>query len=897
MKNSFLIFFLLIANYIVIAQDSNKKITLRELIENVENKFNVKCFYQEEWLDKHKVTNSICNSSIDSVLYVAFESNNLLKYYIYQDTYVIFSEVESIDLRKNDIDYQVVDTENQVTINNSENEKIIHQIGVPGFNEKVSAISGSVVETISKQKLSGVSIIADEGSIGTTTDANGNYKIFLTKGYHVLTYSYMGMQPTLRKVQLYSSGKLDISLDQKVNFLDEISIMGQESKNEKQVIGYNKLKILDINEIPSFMGEVDIIKHSLLLPGVQSVGEMDMSFNVRGGKGDQNLILIDDMHTYSFSHFFGLFPGINPYSVDDATFYKASIPIEYGNRISSVYNIKIKEGDYQKYQFEGGISPVSANFSINGPLIKDKLSFNTSYRGTYSNWIMDLINVKELVNSKASFYDYNLKLSFRPNLNNQISLFYIKSYDDFSFNNESKYETYSDLLSIKFKKYLKDENVIETVVGYTAYKINRIETPSKEYASIKEHSINDFKINSKLIWNMNETNIITSGLELVYHEINPWNINPKDSYSIINQVEMNKDKGLEFSLFIGDKLNIIQNLTLDLGVRLSSFSYLGANDEFNYMNGILNESNIIDTISYSNNELINFDWGPEFRISGNYKLRNNQNINFCYNRNRQYISMLTNTQAITPIGSWQLSNAYIPPQIADQYSLGYNLDFYNKIFSISLEAYYKKINNIKDFKYGSRFELNSHPETEIVNANGTSYGFELLLEKNIGRFSGWISYTYSRAFIKADDKLEENTINDGNFYPASYDKPHNLSAVINIEPTKRFIISNVVNFASGAPITLPVSKMYIDNHYYLIYSKRNEYRLPYYLRWDISLSIRGSLKRNKKIDGLLIFSIYNILGRNNAYSIFYENNEDNINGYKLSIFGEPIPTVTYKFNF
>jgi hypothetical protein len=872
----------------LLAQNEKNEIMLGQFIKVVESKHNVKFFYKDAWLEKYSVINSTKEEDLNSILKQAFQNNRQLHYYFYEEHYIILTEIEKLDLTSVDIDYK---KDMPTLVSNSEvSQTKIFEIGTPGKQGKFFAVSGIITESISGQKLSGVSIIADEGTIGTTSNGKGEYEIYLPKGYHVLNYRYMGMQPTLRKVRLYSNGSLNVSLEQKLNVLDEISITGEEAKKEKQVIGYKKLKMLDINEIPTFMGEVDIIKHSLLLPGIQSVGEMDMSFSVRGGKGDQNLILVDGMHTYSHSHFFGLFPGINPYSIENATLYKATIPIEYGNRLSSVYDIRIKPGNFNKYMLEGSVSPVSSNLQINGPIIKDKLSFNVSYRGTYSNWILGLIDVKELEKSNVSFYDYNLKLSFKPNIKNNISLFFTNSYDEFSFNKEEIYKTYNTIGSINIKNFFDNDIIAETVIGYTNYKAERIEIPSQEFANINNHSISDIKLNSKLSFNYNDNNKVITGIEMVYHEISPWSIKPENDSSIISPVELNKDKAIEASIFLGDKLKF-SRLTLDLGIRLSTYSFLGANNVFKYEN-----NTIIDTVNYNQNELIDFDWGPELRISGNYELRSNQNINFCYNRNRQYISILTNSQAITPISSWQLSNGYIPPQIADQYSLGYNIDMYSKMFSTSVEAYYKNIKNLKDFKNGSKFELNPHPETEIVNAKGKAYGIEFMIKKNRGRLSGWLSYTYSRSFTKSKSSISEKNINDGNYYPSSYDKPHNLSAVINIEPTKRLIISNVINYSSGAPVTLPVSKMQINDNYYMIYSERNEYRLPYYLRWDLSLSIRGSLKRNKKVNGLLIFSIYNVLGRNNVYSIFYENQDNKIYGYKLSIFGNPIPTITYRFN-
>lgn len=877
----------------LLAQNEKNEILLEQFIKVVESKHNVKFFYKDAWLEKYSVINSTKEEDLNSILKQAFQNNTQLHYYFYEEHYIILTEIEKLDLTSVDIDYK---KDMPTVVSNSEvSQTKIFEIGTPGKQGKFFAVSGIITESISRQKLSGVSIIADEGTIGTTSNGKGEYEIYLSKGYHVLNYRYMGMQPTLRKVQLYSNGSLNVSLEQKLNVLDEISITGEEAKKEKQVIGYNKLKMLDINEIPTFMGEVDIIKHSLLLPGIQSVGEMDMSFSVRGGKGDQNLILVDGMHTYSHSHFFGLFPGINPYSIENATLYKASIPIEYGNRLSSVFDIRVKPGNFKKYMLEGGVSPVSSNLQINGPIIKDKLSFNVSYRGTYSNWILDLIDVNELEQSNVSFYDYNLKLSFKPNIKNNISLFFTNSYDEFSFNKESIYKTYNTIGAINIKSYLDNGSISETVLGYTNYRNERTEIPSKEYASINNHSISDVKLNSKLSFNYNDNNKVIAGIEMVYHEISPWSIKPKNDSSIINSVKLNKDKAIEASIFLGDKLKF-NRFTLDLGVRLSTYSFIGANDEFKYENNTITDYSIIDTVNYSKNELIDFDWGPELRISGNYELRSNQNINFCYNRNRQYVSILTNSQAITPVSSWQLSNGYIPPQIADQYSIGYNIDMYSKMFSTSIEAYYKKIKNLKDFKNGSKFELNPHPETEIVNAKGKAYGIEVLLKKNKGRLSGWISYTYSKSYTQSKSSIAEKNINGGNYYPSSYDKPHNLSAVLNIEPTKRLSISNVLNYSSGVPATLPVSKITIDDNYYLIYSERNQYRLPYYFRWDISISIRGSLKRKKKVTGLWILSVYNVLGRNNPYSVYFENEDNKIKGYQLSIFGEPIPTITYKFN-
>lgn len=886
----------ILINNILLAQDKYEKISFDEFIVKVEETFNVKFFYKKEWIENLKVNKVDFNNELSTILEEAIKEKSFIKYYIYDNKFIILTRLDNVDQTGKYIKSAYTQTNYKPNSELSESENTIHYIGVAGSKKKIAAISGNIKESILGHNLRGVEIIADEGKIGTTTDENGNYKIYLSKGYHILTYKYMGMQPTLRKVQLYSDGILNVKLQQKINVLEEIYVSSAEEKEEREIIGYSKLKLLDISEIPTLMGETDIVKHSLLLPGIQSVGEMDMSFSVRGGKGDQNLILIDGMNTYSNSHFFGFFPGINPSSISDAKLYKASIPIEFGNRLSSVFDINVNKGNPERFELEGGISPVSSNISINGPIIKDKLTFTSSYRGTYSTWVLDLIDIEEFENSTAEFYDFNTKIFYKPNPYNSYSIFYTQSYDEFAFNRESIYKTYNTIASINTRNYLSEKLVMDNVLGFSDYSTNRIEIPSDEYSNTKEHNLLDFKLNNKYTYNYNDQNKITAGLDLVYQQIKPWNIKPYNELSLIKEKELYTDKAINASLYLGDQINLYNKITIDIGARLVSYFHLGENNKFIYDDNI-SELDIIDTVYNSNNEIIDKDFGLEYRIAGNYKLNRNQNINFGYNRNRQYISILTNTQAITPVSYWQLSNEYIPPQIADQISLGYNFTSKNNFYFISLDIYYKNIQNIKDFKNGSKFELNQHPETEIVNAKGKAYGVEFLLKKKLGRLSGWVSYTYSRSFTKSISNLDDKTINNGDYYPSSYDKPHNISAILNYEPTKRLIISNVFNYSSGIPCTLPESKIMMNDSYFLVYSERNKYRLPYYFRWDISLSFKGSLKKDKLLSSLWTFSIYNILGRNNPYSVYFENNDNKIEGYQVSIFGSAIPTLTYKFTF
>ena len=877
----------------------------RQKLELIEEKFEVKFFYKDSWLKETKLNTFEIKDDISTTLSDLLENTDIM-YYIYQDKNIVLTNNRNLDLsyKGNRFSDEREDIKVQYSLNDDDRlrqqlrkEEIeIRRIGVPGGKESRVLLSGNISDVRSGQSIQGVAVIADDGKIGSTSDKNGNYMIVLPKGYHVIHYRHVAMESTIRQIELYSGGKVNVSLIQKVTEIGEVTILGEDEIKEREFVGFEMLKSKDFEELPTFMGEIDIIKHSLLLPGIQSSGEGDMSFSVRGGRGDQNLILLEGMHTYSHSHFFGFFPGVNPNTINKANLYKASLPIEFGNRISSVYDIRIKSGNFSKFTIEGGVSPITGNLAMSTPVIKDKLSISVAGRSTYSNWVFDKFNIKELEKSAAAFYDYQGKVEYRMGENSSLSLFYYNSYDDFTLNESMSYLFYNEIGSINWNYTINNKTSISTIAGLTNYKSQREEFVQPEYAGIKEQSLSDLKINSKLTYDLNYKNTISTGIEAVYHQINPWSLEKMGDESVIQPISVEQQKAILGSVFLNNKHKINDIFNVELGLRYSLYSLQGPYDEYVYSDNIVTTENITDTITHKTGESGYFNSGLDVRFTGTYRLTLNQNINFGYNRNKQYIHLLTNSQGVTPTDSWQLSNKYITPQIGNIFSLGYNIDIKKNEYFASVDLYYKTLKDIKDFIDGSEFEYNSHPETEIVDGIGKSYGIEFMIKKNTGRLSGWISYTYSRALIKADSEIERKIINDGDYYAASNDKPHNLSAIINLEPTRRLVFSNVFNFSSGIPITLPESLIKVNDTYTVIYSDRNKYRTPNYFRWDLSLTYKGNLKK-KKINGTWTLSIINVTGRDNVYSIYYSNAENYIQGYELSIFASPIPTLTYKFKF
>jgi len=872
----------------------------QQLLRQVEERLNVKFYYRAGWLERIKLHKPETYNNKQVALAEIFYGTPL-NYHIYQNNQVIITMAERLDKSTQMAGIaKPAEPEDmkKETVSQNKATREIHVIGRPGNPGNEVPLAGQVTEYYTGQPLEGVEVFVDDGKYGVVTNVNGRYRLDLPNGYHVVQYRYLGFKNTQRHIKIYSAGKMNIRMEQKPLNIEQVNVTARRNREEREIAGFEKLEMKELKELPSFMGEPDIIKQSLLMPGIQSAGEADMSFSVRGGKGDQNLILIDGMHTYSHSHFFGFFPGINPGTIEDANLYKAGIPVQYGNRISSVYDISTEEGHNEKFKVDGGFSLVNGNLMASGPLIKDKLTVMASGRMTYADWLLkNLKKIDQLEYSQAGFYDYQLKMNYQMSPKSSLAVLFYNSHDDFTLKKDTSYAFRNTLGSINWQYKLDETTTIKTIAGFSIYDSNMDNIASEEEASHKNQTISDMKLSSFVEYGIGEEHRITGGIDLVYHNIEPWSLSKGHSNSLVIPQKLNNQKALESSLFVGDQFNLSSRLKINAGLRYTMYSLLGDYTGYKYQDGLATVDRIYDTVRYANNELVYFNSGLEANLSGSYQLMKNHHLNFGFNRNRQYIHLLTNSQGVTPTDSWQLASENIPPQIGNQFSAGYNVDFKRNMYMASVDLYYKTIRNYKDFINGSQFELNPHPETELVNAEGKSYGAEFMFRKNRGRISGWISYTYSRSLIRSQSDVASKNINEGQYYPASYDKPHNLSVVLNMKPTRRLTLSNVVNFSTGAPITLPVAKIAFENSYSVIYSDRNEFRIPNYFRWDVSVTYKGSLKRDKLISGSWILSVYNLTGRMNAYSIYYKTGQENIQGYKLSIFGRPIPTITYKFNF
>ncbi len=630
---------------------------------------------------------------------------------------------------------------------------------------------------------------------------------------------------------------------------------------------------------------------------MQSVGEGSAGFNVRGGSADQNLILLYGTPIYNASHFFGFFSSVNSDIIKNVTLYKGGIPSRYGGRISSVLDIVSKEGSKKAFAGSAGISPITTHISLEGPIIKDKLSYLLTARTTYSNWIFNLIDNASLRNSRASFYDMNAKLTYDVNNKNKIDISSYISHDAFRFNSDTVYSYDNNIFALKWRHFFNSKFFSSVSINNSFYKYDISSENIKTEAFILSHEVNSTGFKADFNWFLGR-NEVNFGLDMNQYTISPGSFLPVGDSSLIIQNIIPKERALEGGLYIDDKFILNDIVSINAGMRISSFFSFGPQSVLLY-NPEYSKSNstITDTINFTKGETTSRYAGPEFRVSLNFRLSDRNSLKLNYNRTRQYLHLLSNSTSISPSDTWKLSDYYLKPQIGDQVAAGFYKLLFNSSYEASAEVYYKEIKNMVDFKGGTALIMNDDVEMDVVNVKGRAYGLELVLKKTEGKIRYTIGYTYSRTFLKSIGSFSDEIINEGKWFPSNFDKPNDLVITFNYLFSRRLSFSSNYTYSTGRPITYPIATYNIGNKIFVHYSDRNKYRIPDYSRLDVSLKISGNLKSHKIAHPNWTFSVYNLLGRQNVYSIYFQKEFNEVKGYKLSVFGQAIPSVTFSFDF
>jgi hypothetical protein len=770
-------------------------------------------------------------------------------------------------------------------------------LSLPGFAGMVT-LSGYLKDKANGEALIGASVYIKELKTGVITNPYGFFSISLPQGSYSVNFTYIGYQTQSPVINLNESKQMNVLLVEETKQIEEVVISSEKKDRnvENLQMSMEKVQVKMIKKLPSFMGEVDILKSITLLPGIQNGGEGSSGLYVRGGGPDENLMILDEAPVYNASHLLGFFSVFNSDAIKDVQVFKGGIPAEYGGKASSVIDIRMKDGNSQKLGMSGGIGNISSRLTVEGPIIKDKWSFIVSGRRMYADYLFGkLLGVKALKENKLYFYDLNLKTNIVVNDKNRL---YFSAYtgDDYFQAGESIFMRWGNLTSTARWNHLFSNKLFSnTSLIYSQYNYN-LGVPGTSTDQFDWTSqISDYNFKEDFSWYLNSKNRLTLGFNTIYHHFEPGQVK-SGTQSNSNDITLTNYNALDNSIYLSNEQSIGSRLTIRYGLRYSYFQQIGVGKVTQYLHPDRpNVKEIIGVVDYGSGKLIPPSYQnlePRFGIK--YVLTPESSIKASYNRMAQNLHLITNTNSPTPLDIWLPSNTYIKPLVANQVGLGYFRNFKENMFETSAEVYYKKMSNVIDYIDGAQLFLRENLETELLHGSGYAYGLELYAKKQEGRLTGWLSYTLSRSMRKIPG------INDGKAYPSSYDRTHVASLVVNYDLSKRWNFSSTWVFSTGNPTSYPIAKYDVQGNTIYYYSARNSDRIPDFHRLDISMTYDFKKNDHKKVKQSLNFSIYNVYARRNAYSVTFRQNKDNptvSEATRLSIIGTLIPSVTYNFNF
>lgn len=872
---------------------SNSVLPTSTYIHEPQSKEGVNIYMNEVWVDS--LLGSGLNYYKDSTRTYIFKEKNLITDFQY------FEQEAEVPNNQNVNSGRKAQAESQylVTKGISDERNILigsREQAVPG---KRCMVRGHIRDLSNEEALIGATIYVKETDKGTITDVNGNFQLRLPADNYRIIVNHMSMKQTEYGLTILSDGSLNIEMEKDLIELEEITVTDDRHSNVKGMfMGYERISVKSMKSIPVVMGEKDVLKVVQLLPGVQNAGEGSAGFNVRGGAADQNMFYINNISIYNTSHLFGFFTSFSPDIVSDFSLYKNNVPAKYGGRIASIFNITTRQGNKNHLFAQGGISPITAHVALEGPIIKEKVSFVASARSTYSDWILGRMNDYDLRNSKASFNDFTLGLDAIVDPNNHVNVFLYSSSDRFSLSVKNDYEYSNTGGSVRwdhsFSKTLKSEfSLSSSEYQFSTFDMNNVsEAYSHGYALRHSEVRSDF-VSLRL-----KDHRLEFGANAILYNLNRGEILPYGAESGRVPVDLGREQGIESGLYISDEFEVSSRLSFLLGLRYSMYGLLGPADINRYEEGQpKNQYSYLETTHEEAGSFVKTYSGLEPRAAMNFKLAPNSSVKASYGRLQQFVFLLSNTIAIAPNDQWKLTDYHISPPVSDQVSVGFYQDIRDPGLNISVEFYKKWVNGIVEYKDGADFISDEAIETQVLQGFQNSRGVEVLIRKNDKRLTGWLSYTYSRSTVTIDGEYDEQKINGGNPYSSNFDKPHSLNLVANYKVSRRLSVSSNVVYSTGRPVTLPVATYYSEGRPYLLHSSRNAYRIPNYFRIDFSVNLEGNLKSRKFAHSYWMLNIYNLTGRENAYSVYYEVVDDQVNGYQLSIFARPIVTLSWNFKF
>ncbi|MFC5407899.1 TonB-dependent receptor domain-containing protein [Larkinella bovis] len=779
----------------------------------------------------------------------------------------------------------------------------------PKTDKSHHSLTGYVRDAATRQPIQGVTVFITENRQGVYTGRDGFFILPLPTGTYNVKFTHLGFRPQTHTITVNRTVLAEVYLEDDSKDLEEVTVTSESpDRNVKKVeLGVSQMTIKTLRRIPALMGEVDVIRSLLLLPGVTTVGEGSPGINVRGGSTDQNLVLMDDAPIFNSSHLMGFFSVFNPDIVRDITLNRGGIAPSFGGRAASVLDIRVKEPSVEKITVNGGIGLVASRLGIEGPLFSKKVSFLVAGRASFNDFLFKLMP-RSIRDTKANFFDITTKLKFQPNEQHTVTFTGYTSYDDFKLAADSlstvevnasstifQYRTTNGTL--KWNYSINDRFNLATTAVFSQY---RPETSAPDPA-------NAFRLTSEIVQRQLKADLtlaatddhqLQGGISLIDYYLQPNRIIPGSLSNVLSK-NLPVERAYELAIYAQDEWKVNEVLSLLGGIRYSQLLNRGPATVPVYQEGA---PRIPETTSsattYSRGQIYHQAGGIEPRLALRLTVGDGQSIKAGYNRMRQYIHQITNTTAALPISRWKLSDSFTKPVIADQWSIGYFKNTDGNALEASAEVYYKSLKNAIDYKDGAELVLNPMPETELLQGKGRAYGLETQLRKNKGHLIGWVSYTYSRSLYTINGAFPDERVNNGKEYPANFDKPHTVNAMATLRPNNRTNVSFNFTYSTGRPVTQPYARASINGILVPIYVNRNQERIPDYHRLDFSVEFNQDPAKKRRYERSWVFSIYNVYARKNAYSVFFKLNSASLNdAYKLSVFGSAFPSLTYNFKF
>jgi len=761
-----------------------------------------------------------------------------------------------------------------------------------GIQAQDFTISGNLKDATNGEDLIYANVLVEElPGTGTTTNSYGFYSITLPQGEYNLRFQYIGYEPLILPVSLTENQTLNVDLGEAASALKEVVIKGEKDNVNvtRTEMSITKVTPKQIEAVPVLLGEKDIVKTLTLTPGISQAGEGTNGFYVRGGGIDQNLILLDESTVYNASHLLGFFSVFNSDAIKDVTLYKGGMPAQYGGRASSVMDIIMKDGNNKRFGATGGIGLISSRLTLEGPIQKDKSSFIISGRRTYADIFLGFSNDETVKNSKLFFYDLNMKANYRLNDKNRIFLSGYFGRDKFSFGDQLGFNWGNATGTLRWNHLFTEKLFGNTSLIFSDYDYS-FDVGQGDDSFGLDASITDWNLKQDFSWYANTNNTLKFGLQAIHHKFEPGTFDTGTG-SDFNSIILPDKFALEGGAYVQNDQKIGARLGIQYGLRYSLFNYIGPGDVVDYNDA---GEAVGEPKTYGDWESVQVYHGLEPRLSLNFSLTEISSLKAAYNRNFQYIHLLSNTVASSPTDTWIPSSNNVKPQIANQVSLGYFQNLADNMYEFSSEIYFKTLENQIDYRNGANLFLNEEIESELIYGDGTTYGIELFLQKRKGDFSGWIGYTLARSIRNFDD------VNDGETYSARQDRIHDASIVGIYKLNDRLTFSANWVYYTGDAVTFPVGTYQIDGQSGVPqYSTRNGSRFPAYHRMDIGATLKNKNKKSKRFESDWNFSIYNVYGRENAFTITFRPNEDDptINeAERLAVF-KWIPSVTYNFKY